>query len=213
MFRHFDEATAADWKPIDEKFVAFQKGIAGQMIAHLQLLATHDLGYPVDRYVHSLQTATRALRDGADDEMVVCALLHDIGDTLAPVNHGPMAAAMLAPYISPLNAWMIEHHEEFQGFFYAEYFGGDKHARDTYRPLRAPRGLPTNGTRRRSIAITTHCRSRHSCPRWSACLRANHGAIIPNQTRVERDEHRTGYCRGLARLCNRPSPGAGRAGR
>ncbi len=133
MFRHFDEATAADWKPIDEKFVAFQMGIAGQMIAHLQLLATHDLGYPVDRYVHSLQTATRALRDGADDEMVVCALLHDIGDTLAPVNHGPMAAAMLAPYISPLNAWMIEHHEEFQGFFYAEYFGGDKHARDTYR--------------------------------------------------------------------------------
>jgi predicted HD phosphohydrolase len=133
MFRHFDEATAEDWKPIDEKFEAFQQGIAGQMIAHLQLLATHDLGYPVDRYVHSLQTATRALRDGADDEMVVCALLHDIGDTLAPVNHGPMAAAMLAPYITPLNAWMIEHHEEFQGYFYAEYFGGDKHARDKYR--------------------------------------------------------------------------------
>ena len=133
MFRHFDEATAADWKPIEAKFVAFQKGIAGQMIAHLHLLATHDLGYPVDRYVHSLQTATRALRDGVDDEMVVCALLHDIGDTLAPVNHGPMAAAMLAPYISPLNAWMIAHHEEFQGLYYAEFFGGDSHAREKYR--------------------------------------------------------------------------------
>lgn len=133
MFRHFDEATAEDWVPIGEKFDAFLNTVAVQMVRHLQLLATHDLGYPVDRYVHSLQTATRALRDGADDEMVVCALLHDIGDTLAPVNHGPMAAAILAPYISPLNTWLIEHHEEFQGFFYAEYFGGDPHARDQYR--------------------------------------------------------------------------------
>lgn len=133
MFRHFDEATAADWKPIDEKFVMFQAGIAGQMVAHLRLLADHDLGYPVDRYVHSLQTATRARRAGADEETVVCALLHDIGDTLAPLNHGAVAAAMLAPYISPLNVWMVEHHEEFQGLYYAEYFGGDKHARDRYR--------------------------------------------------------------------------------
>lgn len=132
MFRHFDEATAADWKPIDEKFQRFQQGLAGQLIAHLEALAHHDLGYPVDRYVHSLQTATRALRDGADDEMVVCALLHDIGDTLAPVNHGAMAAAILAPYIDPLNVWMITHHEEFQGYYYAEFFGGDKHARDKY---------------------------------------------------------------------------------
>lgn len=132
MFRHFDEATAADWKPIDEKFQAFQRGLPGQLIAHLRALADHDLGYPVDRYVHSLQTATRALRDGADDEMVVCALLHDIGDTLAPVNHGAMAAAILAPYIDPLNVWMIAHHEEFQGYYYAEFFGGNKHARDAY---------------------------------------------------------------------------------
>ncbi len=132
MFRHFDEATAEDWKPIDEKFVIYQQGLAGQLVAHLQALAHHDLGYPVDRYVHSLQTATRALRDGADDEMVVCALLHDIGDTLAPVNHGAMAGAILAPYVSPLNVWMVEHHEEFQGFYYAEFFGQDKHARNKY---------------------------------------------------------------------------------
>lgn len=133
MFRHFDESTAEDWKPIDEKFVIFQKGLPGYMIAHLDLLAGHDLGYPIDRYQHSLQTATRAMRAGADEEMIVCALLHDIGDTIAPMNHGPMAAAMLAPYISADNAWMITHHEEFQGFYYAEFFGGDKHARDKYR--------------------------------------------------------------------------------
>lgn len=133
MFRHFDEATAEDWKPIDEKFQVHLQGLAGELITHLQALAHLDLGYPVDRYQHSLQTATRALRDGADDETLVCALLHDIGDALAPVNHGPLAATILAPYISPLNAWMVEHHEEFQGFYYAEFFGGNKHARDQYR--------------------------------------------------------------------------------
>jgi predicted HD phosphohydrolase len=133
MFRHFDEATAEDWVPINAKFEVFQQGIGAQVLAHLNLLAGHDLGYPIDRYQHSLQTATRALRDGADDETVVCALLHDIGDTLAPLNHGPMAAALLAPYIHPLNAWMVEHHEEFQGWFYAEYCGGNKHARDQYQ--------------------------------------------------------------------------------
>lgn len=133
MFRHFDEATAEDWAPIEEKFQQYQQGLVAQLIAHLEALAGHDLGYPVDRHVHCLQTATRALRDGADDETVVCALLHDIGDTLAPVNHGAMAAAILAPYVHPLNVWMVEHHEEFQGYFYAHYFGGDRHARDKYR--------------------------------------------------------------------------------
>lgn len=133
MFRHFDEATAEDWKPIDAKFVIHQQGLAGELLGHLAALAHLDLGYPIDRYQHSLQTATRALRDGADDETLVCALLHDIGDALAPVNHGALAAAILAPYISPLNAWMVTHHEEFQGFYYAEFFGGDKHARDKYR--------------------------------------------------------------------------------
>jgi predicted HD phosphohydrolase len=132
MFRHFDEATAADWEPITEKFEIFQQGIVGKLVAQLQALAHYDLAYPVDRYVHSLQTASRALRDGADDEMVVCALLHDIGDTLAPMNHGAIAGAIVAPYVSPLNVWMMEHHEEFQGFYYAEFFGGEKHARDKY---------------------------------------------------------------------------------
>lgn len=133
MFRHFDEATAADWKPIDEKFVAFQKGIAGHMIAHLQLLAGHDLGYPIDRYVHSLQTATRALRDGADDEMVVCALLHDIGDTLGTFNHPEIGAAMLRPFVSEQVHWIANMHGVFQGYYFFHYIGGDRDMREAYR--------------------------------------------------------------------------------
>lgn len=133
MFRHFDEATAEDWDPIREKFEAFERRIVTQLVAGLQQLAGHDLGYPVDRYVHSLQTATRALRDGADDETVVCALLHDIGDTLAPNSHAPIAAAIVSPYVAPLNSWMVAHHEEFQARYYGQYFGTDPNARDQYR--------------------------------------------------------------------------------
>lgn len=133
MFRAFDEATAADWKPIGEKFAVFTGTLVGRLITDLKALAGHDLGYPIDRYQHSLQTATRAMRDGAYDETVVCALLHDIGDTLAPENHAPMAAAIVAPYVSPLNTWMVAHHEEFQGLYYAQYFGGDPQARAQYR--------------------------------------------------------------------------------
>ncbi|GAA4496455.1 HD domain-containing protein [Gluconacetobacter tumulicola] len=133
MFRSFDEATAEDWKPIGEKFERFQQGLVGEIVAALQALKHLDLGYPVDRYEHSLQTATRAFRAQADEETVVCALIHDIGDVLAPTNHGPFAATMIAPYVSPENAWLVHHHEEFQGYFYAQYFGGDRHARDAYR--------------------------------------------------------------------------------
>ncbi|GBQ66850.1 putative HD phosphohydrolase [Ameyamaea chiangmaiensis NBRC 103196] len=133
MFRSFDESTADDWVPIGVKFDAFQGEITSHIIGALKLLATLDLGYPIDRYQHSLQTATRALRDGADDETLVCALLHDVGDALAPTNHGAFAATMLAPYISPDNAWMVENHEAFQGYYYAQYFGGDPNARAAFR--------------------------------------------------------------------------------
>ena len=133
MFRSFDEATAADWKPIGEKFDRFQHEVVGHIVSALKLLRTLDLGYPVDRYVHCLQTATRAFRAGADEETVVCALIHDIGDALAPNNHGPFAATMVAPYLSPENTWLVKHHEEFQGYYYARYFGGNPNAREAYR--------------------------------------------------------------------------------
>ena len=133
MFRHFDEATAEDWKPIGEKFDVFQQGLVGQLVAHLRLLATHDLGYPVDRYVHSLQTATLALRDGADDEMVVCALLHDIGDMLGTFNHPEVAAAILRPFVSDANHWMVQQHGIFQGYYFFHHIGLDRNLRDMFK--------------------------------------------------------------------------------
>ncbi|NHN90053.1 HD domain-containing protein [Acetobacter conturbans] len=133
MFISFDEAKAEDWAPIGRKFEIFQGELVGHIVTSLNLLRTLDLGYPVDRYEHCLQTATLALRAGADDETIVCALIHDIGDVLAPNNHGAFAATMIAPYISPENTWMVENHEAFQGYYYAEYFGGDPNARNVFK--------------------------------------------------------------------------------
>lgn len=132
-FRHFGEAQRDDWALIDARFRDYVADAPRRVLAHLNNLAGDTHGYPVDRYEHSLQTATRALRDGADEEMVVCALLHDIGDDLAPANHAEIAAAILEPFIDPLNAWMIRHHELFQGYHYRHYFGLDRHAREAYR--------------------------------------------------------------------------------
>ncbi|WP_192037360.1 HD domain-containing protein [Halomonas sp. YLGW01] len=132
-FRSFDEARREEWALIDARFRDYQADASRRVLAHLDRLRGDHHGYPVDRYEHSLQTATRALRAGADEEMVVCALLHDIGDDLAPANHAEIAAAILEPFIDPLNAWMIRHHELFQGYHYRHFFGLDRHARDAYR--------------------------------------------------------------------------------
>ncbi len=89
--------------------------------------------YQISRLQHSLQTATRAERDGADDETVVCALLHDIGDVVAPANHSQVAAAMLRPYVSEKNCWVIEHHGLFQGYYYFHHYDQNRDERDRYK--------------------------------------------------------------------------------
>ncbi|MFQ5634936.1 MAG: HD domain-containing protein [Gammaproteobacteria bacterium] len=92
-----------------------------------------DSPYKISRLDHSLQTATRAERDGADDETIACALLHDIGDILAPANHSQVAAALLAPYVSERNHWIVKHHGLFQGYYWFHFRGLDRNARDRYR--------------------------------------------------------------------------------
>ena len=110
-----------------------QAHLAEQVLGLLTNMKGPTLGYKIDRYAHSLQTATRALRDEADEETVVCALLHDIGDTVAPDNHSDVAAAVLRPYVSERNHWVIKHHGLFQGYYYFHHIGGDRDARDRHR--------------------------------------------------------------------------------
>jgi predicted HD phosphohydrolase len=104
------------------------------LVGQLELLkGTDPGGGAVDRYVHSLQTATRCLRDGSDTETVVCALVHDVGDLLAPENHAELAASILRPYVSEQNWWVVKHHDIFQGYYYFQYIGKDRKLRDHYR--------------------------------------------------------------------------------
>jgi len=107
-----------------------------RVLKHLKLLDVGWGGYRINRYQHSLQSATRAYNDGADDETIVAALLHDIGDTLSPYNHGELAAAILKPYVSARMHWIVANHATFQGYYYNHHLGGDRHARERFKDHR-----------------------------------------------------------------------------
>jgi len=132
-FIRLDQGTPADFALALAAEKAEKPGLPGRVLELLRSLDRDDTCYRVTRYEHSLQTATRALRDGADDELVVCALLHDVGDLIAPDNHGGFAAAILEPYVSERNAWVVRHHGLFQGYYYFHHVGRDRDARDAFR--------------------------------------------------------------------------------
>ncbi|MGJ7498914.1 HD domain-containing protein [Variovorax sp. ZT5P49] len=132
-FRSMQESTREDWQLIGGEFMQFTTGLPARVIKHLQILEGDYGGFPVDRYTHSLQTATRALRDGRDEEYVVCALLHDIGDTLGSFNHPDIAAAILKPFVSEANHWMVQNHGIFQGHYFFHHIGLDRDMRDNFK--------------------------------------------------------------------------------
>jgi predicted HD phosphohydrolase len=132
-FTDMERSTADDWAIIGKSFVEHGKGLADRVLAHLGLLDGDFGGFAVDRLTHSLQTATRAFRAGEDEEYVVCALLHDIGDTLGSYNHADIAAAVLRPFVSDENHWMVEKHAVFQGYYFFHYVGMDRDLREQFR--------------------------------------------------------------------------------
>ena len=132
-FAHMASSTQDDWRMIGGEFVRFAGGLASRVLAHLALLDGDYGGFPVDRLTHSLQTATRAHADGRDEEYVVCALLHDIGDTLGTFNHPDIAAAILRPFVSEDNHWMVEKHGIFQGYYFFHHIGMDRDMREAFR--------------------------------------------------------------------------------
>lgn len=132
-FTSFQESTQEDWQIIGSAFKAFAGDLPARVIRHLQLLEGDCGGFPVDRLEHCLQTATRAWEAGEDEEYVVVALLHDIGDTLGTYDHGEIAAAILKPFVSEANHWLLRHHQIFQGYDYFHHLGGDRHMRDKYK--------------------------------------------------------------------------------
>jgi predicted HD phosphohydrolase len=132
-FTRMEDSTAQDWRVIGVEFAEFSKQLPERVLKHLRLLDGDYGGFPVDRLQHSLQTATRAWRDGRDEEYVVCALLHDIGDTLGSFNHFDIAAAILKPFVSDENLWMVQHHGIFQGYYFFHHIGLDRNLREQFR--------------------------------------------------------------------------------
>src|SRR3954471_1758323 len=127
------EGTAEDYELLSRYEQGYMDTLPDRLLAALDRLKESLAGYQVSRYEHSLQSATRALRDGRSEEYVVAALLHDIGDDLAPFTHGEMVAAVLKPYVAPELCWMVKYHGLFQIYYYGEHTGDDPNARDRYR--------------------------------------------------------------------------------
>ena len=132
-FSEMKNGTAEDYAIIGEHGSKFASELPNRILAHLDLLRGDTGGFAVDRFTHSIQTATRAHRDGKDEEYVVCALLHDIGDTIASANHADLAATMLEPFVSEKNYWIVKHHGIFQGYYFFEHLGLDKNMRDQFK--------------------------------------------------------------------------------
>jgi predicted HD phosphohydrolase len=132
-FTRMDESTAEQWAVIGTETSAHQGRVADSMLAMLESLANITDGFATDQLTHSLQTATRAERAGADDEVVFASLVHDIGKAVSVPNHPAIAAEMIRPYVRDDVYRMIKHHQDFQGRHYYAHFGGDPDAREQYR--------------------------------------------------------------------------------
>ena len=122
-----------DYLLLDKHEKKYIEGTADRLIKFMSGLSNTLEGYQVTRLEHSLQTATRALNDKADEEMIVAALFHDIGDELAPLNHSEYAGTVLRPYVSEKTHWIIEKHGEFQMYYYAHHLDDNRNQRDKYK--------------------------------------------------------------------------------
>jgi predicted HD phosphohydrolase len=132
-FHAMTEGTKEDWDRIAIGAIDLAAGLPDRVLAHLRLLGGDYGGFAVDRLEHSLQTATRAHRADRDDEYVFCALIHDIGDLLGPLNHADVAAAVVKPFVSEQNHWMVEKHAIFQGYYFFHHLGLDPDMREQFR--------------------------------------------------------------------------------
>jgi predicted HD phosphohydrolase len=135
-FTQMKDGTREDYQLLEHYERYYLRELPDRILAALAQLETGLAGYPVSRLEHSLQTATRAQRDGADEELVAAALIHDIGDDLAPYNHAELAAAILRPYVRPEVTWIVEQHGVFQSYYYAHHLGGNRDGRERFRDHR-----------------------------------------------------------------------------
>ena len=134
-FRTVEQATTGDWRLIVAAETAdrLAQTVGDRLLALLASMRNADsLGSPINLYMHSLQTASRAMRAGEDDELVVVALFHDLGEGLSDNHHGLVAAELLAPWISERRSWLLVQHVAFQQFHFVNHPTIDANARDRF---------------------------------------------------------------------------------
>ena len=132
-FQTMVESTPEEWRAIGMAGKSFHAAHADRLLTSLRSLGDDEGGFAVTRLEHSLQSATRAHRDGRDEEYVVCALMHDIGDLMGPSNHAEVGAMIMKPYVSEANHWMMDKHGIFQGYYFFHHIGLDREMREQYR--------------------------------------------------------------------------------
>lgn len=137
-FRRMDESTAEQWAVIGTEVMGNQPRVADRVLGLLESLSEITDGFITDQLTHCLQTATMAERAGADDEVVVAALCHDVGKAISVPNHPRIAAEILRPYVRDEVFKMILVHQDFQGKHYYQHFGGDPDAREQHRDTLSP---------------------------------------------------------------------------
>jgi len=130
-----EEMTSADWTVLDAQRSEYYRAEQARQVLRTLAESASDpsFGYTVNNFQHCLQSATLALRDGLPEEDVVVCLLHDIGFITSPLQHGEMAAALLGPYISERNHWMLRRHAIFQDVHATDHPSIDRHARERWR--------------------------------------------------------------------------------
>jgi predicted HD phosphohydrolase len=131
-FTSMDTSTKEEWLNIGMETTKNQTRVADRVIMLLESLSSITDGFVTDQLTHCLQTATLAERAGADDEVVIASLCHDIGKAISVPNHPAIAASILKPYVRPEVHFMIEAHQDFQGKHYYAHFGMDANAREKY---------------------------------------------------------------------------------
>lgn len=132
-FKNFRDGTREEHLSIKAAEDRHALSLGERIIGAVAELGDITNGFPVSRLEHSLQSASRALRDRREEEYVVAALIHDMGDNLAPYSHGEMVAAIMKPFFSERMCWIVSHHPAFQQFYYGHNTGDDPNARDAWR--------------------------------------------------------------------------------
>ena len=132
-FTRMADGTREEYQFLEKLEEDYALALPQRLMEALERLEHSFSGYKVTRLGHSLQGATRAYRDGRDEEYIVSVLLHDIGDELAPYAHSELAAAVLRPYVSEKLYWIVKHHGLFQMVYYAHHIGADPNARERFK--------------------------------------------------------------------------------